>query len=134
MINGFFSTEIITNLKVGDNFIFENKNIYLEKIEKEEKKNYKAIIGHFEIKDKIGKIIYLKPELRIYNQPEIITSEADIKSGLFKDEFLVMNNINNQEYFNIRYQIKPFIILIWISVLIFSLGGLISLFNRSYEK
>ena len=45
-----------------------------------------------------------------------------------------MNNINNQEYFNIRYQIKPFMILIWISVLIFSLGGLISLLNRGYEK
>ena len=134
LINGFFTTEIITNLKVGDNFIFENKNIYLEKIEKKEKENYKAIIGYFEIKDEIGKIIYLKPELRIYNQPEIITSEADIKSGFFKDEFLVMNNINNQEYFNIRYQIKPFMILIWISVLIFSLGGLISLLNRGYEK
>jgi cytochrome c-type biogenesis protein CcmF len=134
LVNGFFSTEIITNLKVGDNFNFKKNNIYFEKIEKKEEKNYKAIIGYFKIKDKIGKIIYLKPELRIYNQPIVITSEADIKSGFFKDKFLVMNNIENQEYFNIRYQIKPFMILIWFSVLIFSLGGLISLFNRNYEK
>ena len=134
LVNGFFSTEIITNLKVGDNFNFKNNNIYFEKIEKKEEKNYKAIIGYFKIKDKIGEIIYLKPELRIYNQPIVITSEADIKSGFFKDKFLVMNNIENQKYFNIRYQIKPFMILIWISVLIFSLGGLISLFNRNYEK
>ena len=76
----------------------------------------------------------MKPELRIYNQPNIITSEADIKSTFFKDKFLVMNNIENQEYFNIRYQVKPFMILIWISVLILSLGGLISFFNKNYEK
>ena len=29
---------------------------------------------------KNGKIIELKPEIRIYNQPVIITSEADIKT------------------------------------------------------
>ena len=134
LINGLFSSEIITNLKVGDNFNFKKNNIFFEKIEKEKNKNYSAIVGHFKIKDKTGKITYLKPELRIYNQPIIITSEADIKSTFFKDKFLVMNNIENQEYFNIRYQIKPFMILIWISVLILSLGGLMSFFYKSYEK
>ncbi len=134
LINGFFSSEIITNLKVGDNLNFKKNNIFFEKIEKEKNKNYSAIIGHFKIKDKTGKTTYLKPELRIYNQPNIITSEADIKSTFFKDKFLVMNNIENQEFFNIRYQVKPFMILIWISVLILSLGGLISFFNKNYEK
>jgi cytochrome c-type biogenesis protein CcmF len=134
LINGLFSSEIITNLKVGDNLNFKKNNIFFEKIEKEKNKNYSAIIGHFKIKDKTGKTTYLKPELRIYNQPIIITSEADIKSTFFKDKFLVMNNIENQEYFNIRYQVKPFMILIWISVLILSLGGLISFFNKNYEK
>ena len=134
LINGLFSSEIITNLKVGDNLNFKKNNIFFEKIEKEKNKNYSAIIGHFKIKDKTGKTTYLKPELRIYNQPIIITSEADIKSTFFKDKFLVMNNIEDQEYFNIRYQVKPFMILIWISVLILSLGGLISFFNKNYEK
>ena len=43
------------------------------------------------IKDEKWKTIELKPEIRIYNQPVIITSEADIKTTLLEDKFLVMN-------------------------------------------
>ena len=53
-------------------------------------------VGHFKINDNRGKIIYLKPELRIYNQPVIITSEADIKTTLFSDTFLVMNVVKER--------------------------------------
>ena len=44
-----------------------------------------------------------------------------------------MNAVQNQEYFNVRYQIKPFMVWIWISVIIISLGGLVS-FIEKYEK
>lgn len=106
----------------------------MKKLRVVKKKNFSSTIGYFKIKDQSGNINYLKPELRIYNQPIIITSEADIKTTLFDDKFLVMNIVKDQEYFNIRYQIKPFMIWIWISILILTVGGLMSLFNRSYEK
>ena len=115
-------------------FTFEKGNIFFKKIEKNENTNYSSIIGHFEINDNQGKIKYLKPELRIYNQPIIITSEADIKTTLFSDTFLVMNVVKGKEYFNVRYQIKAFMIWIWISVLLICLGGVMSLFKRKYEK
>ena len=35
----------------------------------------------------MGKIIELKPEIRVYNQPVMITSEADIKTTLLDDKF-----------------------------------------------
>ena len=76
----------------------------------------------------------LEPELRIYNQPNIITSEADIKTTFFTDRFITMNKVYNEEYFNIRYQVKPLMIWIWISVLLISLGGFMSLFKKKYEK
>ena len=38
---------------------------------------------------------------------------------------MTMNLVQNQDYFNIRYQIKPFMIWIWISVILISVGGLI---------
>ena len=76
----------------------------------------------------------MRPELRIYNQPNIVTSEAAIKTNLLKDRFMTMNIIQNQDYFNIRYQIKPFMIWIWFSVLLISLGGITSLFKFRYEE
>ena len=76
----------------------------------------------------------MQPELRIYNQPNIITSEADIKITLLQDNFITINTVKNEEYFNVRYQIKPFMLFIWISVLFITLGGLMSLFNRKYYE
>jgi len=72
----------------------------------------------------------MSPELRIYNQPNIVTSEADIKTSLMKDKFIVINLVQNQEYFNVRYQDKPFMLWIWVSVLLLSIGGILSLFRK----
>jgi cytochrome c-type biogenesis protein CcmF len=124
------STEIITNIKVGERYDYNKGEIFFKKIEEKKESNFNSIIAYFEIKDERGKTVQLKPEIRIYNQPEIITSEADIKTTLLEDRFLVMNLVKGNEYFNIRYQVKPFMIWIWISVLLLSFGGLTSLFKK----
>ena len=45
-----------------------------------------------------------------------------------------MNLVKGNEYFNIRYQVKPFMLWIWISVLFLSFGGAMSVFQKRYEK
>ena len=46
---------------------------------------------------------------------------------------MTMNLVQNQEYFNIRYQIKPFMIWIWFSVLLIGFSGLISLVKKEMK-
>ena len=134
LFNNFFSSEVITNMKVGDKFSDEKFLIEFSDLKKSQKKNYISFKGYFLIKDNHNED-KLEPELRVYNQPNIITSEADIKTTLLSDKFITMNTVQNEEYFNIRYQVKPFMLWIWISVLLISLGGIISLFSkRIYEK
>ena len=130
LFNSILSSEIITNIKIGERYDYNKGEIFFKKIEEKKESNFNSIIASFEIKDKNGKTIELKPEIRIYNQPIIITSEADIRTTLLEDKFLVMNLVKGNEYFNIRYQVKPFMVWIWISVLLLSLGGLMSLFKR----
>ena len=130
LFNSILSSEIITNIKIGERYDYNKGEIFFKKIEEKKESNFNSIIASFEIKNKNGKTIELKPEIRIYNQPVIITSEADIRTTLLEDKFLVMNLVKGNEYFNIRYQIKPFMVWIWISVLLLSLGGLMSLFKR----
>ncbi len=134
LLNNFFSTEIITNLKIGETLKTDKFKINFENIEEKNEKNFKAIIGKFNVENLDGKTETLRPELRIYNQPNIMTSEADIKTNLFKDQFMTMNLVLNEDYFNIRYQIKPFMIWIWISVLIISFGGLRSIIKKKNEN
>jgi cytochrome c-type biogenesis protein CcmF len=130
LFNNILSSEIITNIKVGEKFSFSKGEIFFKKIEESKESNFISILAHFEIKNENGKIVKLRPEIRVYNQPEIITSEADIKTTLIEDKFLVMNLVKGDEYFNIRYQVKSFMIWIWISVLLLSFGGLVSLFKK----
>ena len=130
LFNNLFSTEIITNLKVGETFESSKTKIVFENVSKREGKNYESIVGNFNIQNSKGKIENFLPELRIYNQPNIVTSEADIKTTLISDKFIVINLVQNQDYFNIRYQVKPFMIWIWFSVVLISFGGLISLVKK----
>ena len=85
----------------------------------------------FEITDEKKNIISLYPEIRIYNQPNILTSEADIISTIFFDKFLVINLLKGEEIFNVRYQTKPFMIWIWISVCLISIGGMLSILKKN---
>ena len=133
LLNNIFSTEIITNMKIGETFNSNKIQINFESLEKKNINNYDSIIGQFKIKNSNGSTDVLKPELRIYNQPNIVTSEAYIKTNLFTDKFMTMNLVQNQDYFNIRYQTKPLMIWIWLSVLMISFGAILSLFKNKNE-
>ena len=130
LLNGVLSKEFSSNMKVGDERKFLNKTIKFESIKVIKEQNYQSLIGEFNIKDE-NNSLSLKPELRIYDQPQTITSEADISSTIFSDNFLVFNVLKNDGFYNVRYQIKPFMIWIWISVILIAFGGLISLKKKN---
>ena len=130
LLNNLLSSEVITNLKVGESYENSKIKITLEKINQRDEKNYNSVVANFKIVSPNGKINKMSPELRIYNQPNIVTSEADIKTTLMKDKFIVINLVQNQEYFNVRYQDKPLMLWIWVSVLLLSMGGILSFFKK----
>ena len=131
IFNNLFTSEVITNLKVGDTFKSEKFKIYFENLDQKKEKNFQSIIGKFVVENLNGEKEVMMPELRIYNQPNMVTSEAFIKTNFFSDKFMTMNLVQNQEYLNIRYQIKPLMIWIWISILMITTGGLISLLRKN---
>ena len=133
-INHIFSIENNFNIRVGEKRNIKDYVIKFENLKTLPTNNYKSVVGHFEILNKKKSIkVYLKPEIRFYNQPEIITYEASIKSSFFSDTYLTMSNISDTDIFNIKFQKKPFMNFIWFSVLIISFGGVLNFFNRKKE-
>ncbi|MDC0344274.1 heme lyase CcmF/NrfE family subunit [Pelagibacteraceae bacterium] len=130
-INHNFSTDKDFNLKKGEKKIFENYIVNFKSLEIEERKNYKAIVGMFKITN-IKKSLNetLSPEIRIYSNPETLTYEASIVTKLNHDLYLTMSNINRSEFYNIKFQKKPFMIWIWLSAIMISLGGFIRIFKN----
>ena len=131
LFNSLFSTEFSANMKVGQELSFKKDQVKFLKIKISEKENYKSVIANFEIVDEKENVISLYPEIRIYNQPNILTSEADIISSVFSDKFMVINLLKGEEIFNVRYQTKPFMIWIWISTFLISFGGILGLLKRN---
>ena len=131
LLNSLFSDEFSANMKLGQELVHKKEQIKFSKIKSIDKENYKSIIANFEIKDDEKNITSLYPEIRIYNQPNILTSEADIKTTIFLDKFIVINLIKGEEIFNVRYQTKPFMIWIWISVCLISIGGMLGVLKKN---
>ena len=131
-LNDIFSIEKDYNIKLGETKNFDNYSIELQNLEIENFSNYKAVIGSLEIKNnKTNKKNILKPEIRIYENPQTLTYEAAIKTSVLKDYYLTMSNIDRSDYYNIKFQKKPLMIWIWISVIMIALGGFLRLFQNA---
>ena len=134
LLNSIFSNEITSNMRVGDEIKFSDKIIKLQKLENTSGANFLKLIARFKIEEKNKTELFLEPEIRIYDKPETITSEAAIKTDIFKDRFLVINIVKENEYLNVRYQEKPFMLWIWISAILISLGGIINIFKKDEKQ
>ena len=123
-VNHQFSIEENFNLKVGEIKKFKNYEINFESIKIKEEKNYKAVIGNFKLTNLKNNLVeHLDPEIRIYSNPETLTYEAAIKTKITSDLYLTMSNVSRSDYYNIKFQNKPFMIWIWISALMIAIGG-----------
>ena len=131
-LNHIFSIEKDYNIKLGETKNFDNYSIKLQNLETENFSNYKAVIGSLEIKNnKTNRKNILKPEIRIYKNPQTLTYEAAITTSVLKDYYLTMSNIDRSDYYNIKFQKKPLMIWIWISVIIITIGGFLRLFQNA---
>jgi len=130
LFNGTFAKEFSSNMKVGDERKFLNKIIKFENIKIIEKNNYKSLVANFKISDEKGSMS-LSPEVRIYNQPRTLTSEAAINSTIYSDNFIVFNVIKDDGYYNVRYQFKPLMMWVWFSIILISVGGIFSYLKKN---
>tara|TARA_B100001057_G_scaffold480779_1_gene554010 strand:+ start:1368 stop:3251 length:1884 start_codon:yes stop_codon:yes gene_type:complete len=131
-LNDIFSIEKDYNIKLGERKFFKDYSIELQNLEIENFSNYKAIIGVLEVSNnKTNKKNILKPEIRIYTNPQTLTYEAAIKTSFLKDYYLTMSNIDRSDYYNIKFQKKPLMIWIWISVIMIVIGGFLRLFHNA---
>jgi len=130
-INHQFSLEMDFNLKAGEIKKINNYEINFEDIKIKDSKNYQAIIGKFKLTNlKNNSVEYLDPEIRIYSNPETLTYEAAIKTKITSDLYLTMSNVSRSDYYNIKFQNKPFMIWIWLSALMIASGGFMYLTSK----
>ena len=131
ILNHNFSKDFDLNIKVGETKKIENIEIKFQSLNIENRKNYNAIVGNFNIYNlKKNYQRTLKPEIRVYDKPETLTFETAINSNFKRDLYLTMSNIDGSEFYNVKFQMKPFMLLIWLAALLTASGGLIRIFIK----
>ena len=130
-LNSIFSIEHDFNIKIGEKRKLGNLEITLQDLKIYPEKNYKKFVGNLMVfYNKNNSIEFLNPEIRIYDQPKTITYEASIKSNVLSDTYVTMSNISKSDFYNIKFQKKPFMNLIWFSTILIAFGGFIRILER----
>ena len=131
-LNHNFSVEKDFNLKLGETKQMENYEFFLQDLELNQHKNFKAVVGKLKVSNLLtNESRILKPEIRIYDNPQTLTYETSIQTNFFRDYYLTMSNIDRSDYYNIKFQKKPLMIWIWISAFMISIGGFLSTFRNA---
>ena len=131
-LNHNFSVEKDFNLKLGETKKMGNYEFFLKDLELNQGKNFKAVVGKLKVSNLLtNEKRILKPEIRIYDNPKTLTYETSIQTNFFRDYYLTMSNIDRSDYYNIKFQKKPLMIWIWISVFMISIGGFLSTFRNA---
>ena len=131
-LNHNFSVEKDFNLKLGETKQMENYEFFLQGLELNQHKNFKAVVGKLKVSNlSTNERRILKPEIRIYDNPQTLTYETSIQTNFFRDYYLTMSNIDRSDYYNIKFQKKPLMIWIWISAFMISIGGFLSTFRNA---
>ena len=131
-LNHNFSVEKDFNLKLGETKKMENYEFFLQDLELSQHKNFKAVVGKLKVSNLLtNERRILKPEIRIYDNPQTLTYETSIQTNFFRDYYLTMSNIDRSDYYNIKFQKKPLMIWIWISAFMISIGGFLSTFRNA---
>ena len=126
ILNHNFSKEFDINIKVGETKKIGDMEIKFKNLKIEKRENYNVIIGSFNIFDyKKNYEKKLNPEIRVYNNPQTLTFESAIKTNLKRDLYLTMSNIDGSDFYNVKFQIKPFMLWIWFAAFLTVSGGLL---------
>ena len=131
ILNHNFSKEYDLNIKVGETKKIEDIEINFKDLKIEKRENYNVIIGDFNIFDfKKNYEKKLNPEIRVYDNPQTLTFESAIKTNFKQDLYLTMSNIDGSDFYNVKFQIKPFMLWIWLAAFLTASGGLLRTFIK----
>ena len=121
--------EDIRNVEVGEKYYLKSYQIVFNGVDYSVEKNFKKVLGSFEVSKNSKLVGTLLPEKRLYPSRNEVTTEASIKPTLFKDFYMVLGNKLDENAWVVRTYIKPFISFIWVGVILIALGGFFSAFS-----
>ena len=121
---GFDDESII---KIGETKTYNDEiQLKLDDIARVSHDNYKSVVAKLIVKNNLGKIGILEPEMRFYPEQNIKTNEVSILHfNLINDLYSTIEKLDDLNYVYLRTQYKPLIGIVWLAALLIAFSGLI---------
>ncbi|MBV1905811.1 MAG: heme lyase CcmF/NrfE family subunit [Pseudomonadales bacterium] len=132
-ITSHYSLEKDVRMAVGESLEFGELTYTFEGTASVRGENYMATQGSVLISGD-GDPYWLYPEKRRYFSSQQTMSEAAINAGLLKDVYISLGEEVGREIWTLRIHYKPFVRWTWLGGLLMSLGGLLAIFDRRYQR
>jgi cytochrome c-type biogenesis protein CcmF len=122
-----------TQLNPGSTALLAGYEITLRDVTSENIANYASQKGVLDIA-KDGKVFTtLYPERRYYPVEDMMTTEASLDVGLFRNLYTAIGE-GTENGFQIRFYVHPLVSWIWVGALIMALGGFLSLSDARFRN
>ncbi len=125
--------EHIQNMKVGETVRLRDADVRLDSAQEVPGPNYTALQGNFVLSRNGQDFLKLSPERRQYRMPPRPTTETAIQSTFLGDYYTVIGDPAPGGGYVTRFYWQPLIPWLWTGILVMTLGGLISLFDRRHR-
>jgi cytochrome c-type biogenesis protein CcmF len=123
-----FDIESDSKISIGERINVGSYIIKLESTRNIKGPNFDGIQGIFKVNDINGRDLgFLYPEKRFYVTQKTTMTESSVKKIWFDDLYLSLGEQLDSETWIIRAYYKPFIMFLWIGVILIGLGGIFSL-------
>lgn len=125
-----WSTERIVSLKPGERLGVAGFELVYKGIDEVQGPNWRADVGHFDVRAGGVTIATLDPAKRVYLARNMPTTEAGIKTFGFGQLYISLGDREAGDNISARIYWKPFVTLIWLGTILMALGGILSLSDR----
>ena len=122
-----FQTQVESTMRPGELAQVKDYWIEFQGVRSHSDANMQATAADLRLRVRGKEIGVLRPEKRIYRNPEQPTTETAIRSTLGEDLYVILAAINDNGSATLRFYVNPLVSWIWIGGLIFVLGTLVAM-------
>jgi cytochrome c-type biogenesis protein CcmF len=125
-----WSTERIVSVKPGERVGVAGFELVYKGIDEVRGPNWRADVGHFDVRAGGVTIATLDPAKRVYLARNMPTTEAGIKTFGLGQLYISLGDREAGGNISARIYWKPYVTLIWLGTLVMAIGGILSLSDR----
>jgi cytochrome c-type biogenesis protein CcmF len=129
-----FQTQVEATIRPGELAQVKNYWIQFQGLQNRSDAHMRATSAQIGLRKGGKNIAVLRPERRLYRNPEQPTTETAIRSTLLEDVYVILAAVNDNGSATFRVYINPLVSWIWIGGVIFVLGTLVAMWSSPHTR